>query len=321
MYERRSTVSSQLSAEAGTGCRTLAVCGRANRGVIEDASDRNQTQADNRTIGSGPLRITTARILSQAFFFAAFLGLFAVATYVALADNPRTHHLDQQVPGDRPARRPRHRPDHPHDLQRPGLLADHAAGYHRPGPRLLQLDLPLRHPPPFHRLGLRRAAPPSSGSRSTATVACTPPSTHPGRHARGGGLRQPADRPARPDRLHPPLLHRRRGASPADRRAPATFGDTRIYQLGLGHRLHAPGPGRHEPGHPAVFLPRALPAGRVPGRLQPLQPLADRPRPGQVHRLRPVQHTAKAPADPHTHFARASASSASTASRTARTTR
>jgi polyferredoxin len=35
------------------------------------------------------VRITTARIVSQAFFFVAFLGLFALTTYVYLADNPR----------------------------------------------------------------------------------------------------------------------------------------------------------------------------------------------------------------------------------------
>jgi polyferredoxin len=34
-------------------------------------------------------RITTARIVSQAFFFAAFVGLFALTSYVYLADNPR----------------------------------------------------------------------------------------------------------------------------------------------------------------------------------------------------------------------------------------
>lgn len=35
------------------------------------------------------VRITTARIVSQAFFFAAFLGLFTGATYVMLARSPR----------------------------------------------------------------------------------------------------------------------------------------------------------------------------------------------------------------------------------------
>lgn len=37
----------------------------------------------------GFLRITTARILSQAFFFTAFAGLFAFATYVGMAESPR----------------------------------------------------------------------------------------------------------------------------------------------------------------------------------------------------------------------------------------
>jgi len=37
----------------------------------------------------GFLRVTTARMISQSFFFVAFLGLFAVTTYLCLADNPR----------------------------------------------------------------------------------------------------------------------------------------------------------------------------------------------------------------------------------------
>ncbi len=46
-------------------------------------------QRQTRTTGGGFLRITTARIISQAFFFAAFLGLFAFATFVYMAENPR----------------------------------------------------------------------------------------------------------------------------------------------------------------------------------------------------------------------------------------
>jgi ferredoxin len=52
-----------------------------------------QTPSPKQTKATAPgdrfLRITTARILSQAFFFLAFLGLFAATTYICLADNPR----------------------------------------------------------------------------------------------------------------------------------------------------------------------------------------------------------------------------------------
>ena len=47
-------------------------------------------------------------------------------------------------------------------------------------------------------------------------------------------------------------------------------------------------PGRHEPGDPALLLPRALPAGRLPRLALALRAVADRPRSDQVHRLRPV---------------------------------
>ena len=80
--------------------------------------------------------------------------------------------------------------------------------------------------------------------------------------------------------------------------------------LAGGHRLPAPpSPGRHrparlrgrlvrgpdaggaggdEPGHPALLLPGALPAGRLPGRAVAVRALADRPRRHQVHRLQPL---------------------------------
>ena len=51
--------------------------------------DEIRPRSTGNARSGGVLRITTARILSQAFFFAAFLGLFAVATYVYMADNPR----------------------------------------------------------------------------------------------------------------------------------------------------------------------------------------------------------------------------------------
>ncbi len=51
--------------------------------------NKNDTSSTRGGTGGGLWRITTARIASQAFFFAAFVGLIAVTSYVYLADNPR----------------------------------------------------------------------------------------------------------------------------------------------------------------------------------------------------------------------------------------
>ena len=40
--------------------------------------------------------------------------------------------------------------------------------------------------------------------------------------------------------------------------------------------------------HPAILLPGGLPPGGIAGHLQPVRALADRPRPGPLHRLRPL---------------------------------
>ena len=56
----------------------------------------------------------------------------------------------------------------------------------------------------------------------------------------------------------------------------------------VGRWLSALVPGRHECGHPAVFLPGALPARRVSRHAGPGRPLAHRPRPAQMRGLRPL---------------------------------
>ena len=66
------------------------------------------------------------------------------------------------------------------------------------------------------------------------------------------------------------------------------YTEPREYWFGLGRR-----PDLHRlPGgqlvDPAVLLPGDLPAGGPAGDLQPVRALADRPRPGPLHRLRPL---------------------------------
>ncbi len=52
----------------------------------------------------------------------------------------------------------------------------------------------------------------------------------------------------------------------------------------------------HEPLRPALLVPRALPAGRVPRRVRALRPLRHGEGPRQVHRLQPLpRRTARAP--------------------------
>ena len=139
---------------------------------------------------------------------------------------------------------------------------------------------------------------------------------------RGAQARQQLapDRPARPDRADRPLdddqrpAHRPQGDRERLHRAPRVLaGLDRRADL---HRL----PGGQLVDSP-VLLPGDLPAGGPAGDLQPVRALADRPRPGALHRLRPLpQELRGGVATRRPTCARASASSASTASRTARTT-
>ena len=96
-----------------------------------------------------------------------------------------------------------------------------------------------------------------------------------------------ADRPAGPDRADGPLdddqraAHRAQGDRERLHRAPRVLaGVDRRLDL---HRL----PGGQLVDSP-VFLPGDLSAGGLAGNLQPVRALADRPRPGSLHRLRPV---------------------------------
>ena len=58
--------------------------------------------------------------------------------------------------------------------------------------------------------------------------------------------------------------------------------------VGLDRRRDLRRPAGGELVDPPLLLPRALPAGRAARAVQPVRALADRPRPGALHRLRPL---------------------------------
>ena len=151
---------------------------------------------------------------------------------------------------------------------------------------------PLDHPHRHRRPGQDLARPttstelqpdrrlPRRSRRSASGIARV------GRGAQAGQQHAP-DRPARPDRADRPLddherpAHRPQGDRERLHRAPRILaGLDRRPDL---HRL----PGRQLVDSP-VLLPGDLPARGAAGHLQPVRALADRPRPGALHRLRPL---------------------------------
>ncbi len=130
----------------------------------------------------------------------------------------------------------------------------------------------------------RRIAPERASSRVFAAV-----ETGIARVGRGAQARQQLapDRPAGPDRADGPLDDDQRPADRAQGDREHLHRAPRIL-AGVGRR-----PDLHRlPGgqlvDPPVLLPGDLPAGGLAGDLQPVRALADRPRPGPLHRLRPL---------------------------------
>ena len=177
----------------------------------------------------------------------------------------------------RPARRFRHGHHHAHGVH--GAALEPAADSADPPvwADFLQLDLPLRHSAPRHRLAPGQA--PRGGARADRgeplQAAVLAQIRHSHCHDRRRNRRHAANRLARPH-LPVPSLHEH--GHPADDQSlcavehlcPAIFPRRRV-----GHRLHAAVPGGHECGHPALFLPGAMPARRLPRHALLGGPLAD----------------------------------------------
>ena len=96
-----------------------------------------------------------------------------------------------------------------------------------------------------------------------------------------------SDRPPRPDRAHGPVDDDERLADRPQGDGERLHRAARIL-AGVGRRDHL----RRVPGgqlvDPSVLLPGDLPARGIARPLQPVLALADRPRPGALHRLRPL---------------------------------
>ena len=185
--------------------------------------------------------------------------------------------------------------------------------------RLLRLDLPVRHAPPLLRAGscrasraaARRASRPTRRTPTSArSTTCSTPSSSPASRAapsaassipiciavRSIGLGvipavQYLVAPRRSARAQD--VHSRAVQGAADHAQDflaQTVWQTQAVLLppDLVHRLPARRGPLREPLHPALLVPRALPARRVPRRLLALRALRDDEGPREVHRLQPV---------------------------------
>ena len=196
-----------------------------------------------------------------------------------------------------------------------GLARAHA----RLRARVLRVDLPVRHAAPLLRVDLARPAtgagqrgsrrtrrtPTSARSTTSSTLSSSP------RVAGSaiGGLFDPiciAVRVDRPRRDPGRAVHRARGARRARRTSHSRplqaaadrtqdFLAQTVWQShavllppDVAHRLALRRAPLREPLHPAVLVPRPLPARRVPRRLLALRALRHGEGPRQVHRLQPL---------------------------------
>ncbi len=245
------------------------------------------TTRDSQATGGGLLRITTARIVSQVFFFAGFLGLFAAATYALIDSRPALVHwiskyleVDPLV-GVSTALSTR--------TIYSGLVFSlitivltvllgrvfcnwvcpfgaliHFVGWAF-GKHSLKRRIEVNRYRPMYAvkymilIGMLVAA--VFGSLQI-------------------GLLDPIATIHR-------KLHGRGDAGPAEQR-PRTIRRRAPVRGRLGDRHHAAGAGGIERGDPTVLLPGALSLGGIAGRTEPVQPVAHSTRYGQVHQLWPV---------------------------------
>ncbi len=205
-----------------------------------------------------------------------------------------------------------------HGLPRPALERRPARAHDGLRPRLLRLDLPLRHAPPLLRVAAaeqdgprrpRASRPTRRTPTSARSTTCSTRSSLAGVAGSAiGGLFDPICIAVRSIGLGvipgvQYLSHRGLGAAqdvhsrPIQSRGRPHAGLARADRLAeqavllppdLVHRLPARRGPLREPLHPALLVPRALPAGRVPRRLRALRALRDDEGPREVHRLQPV---------------------------------